>query len=84
MCYQDEAEAAMSLWDWEAIGTWELVPVIIPKMETALVLAKSCHKHMPILNHILSFMPIQIHTVLVSPILPSKLAQPAMGCSCHG
>ena len=84
MCYEDEAEMAsspVSLWHGETRGTWEFVPIIVPNMEALFILAESFDKFALVFHDVFTFVPINIHPILLLSILPPELGQPVVCCA---
>ena len=80
---EDKSETASGLWDREAMGERELIPVVVIEVEASFVLLEALHKGGPVLYNVITFMAINIHTVLPLPISPSQPVHPTMSRA-HG
>lgn len=72
MRYKDKLKMASSLGHMKATGRWELHPIVIPEVKTLFILLKMIHKHGPVLHNVFAFMAIDVHTILLLPVLPSQ------------
>jgi hypothetical protein len=64
MSDEDEVFGFIGAWN-RLSGEWKRIPIIV-KMEAALVIAPSSNKCVPVVNNILLFMSINIHTIYVT------------------
>ena len=78
---KDKSETASGLWDREAMGEWELIPIVVIEVEALFVLLEVLHEGGPVLYDVVMFMAINIHTILPLPISPSQPVHPMMSCA---
>ena len=69
MHYEDQSESAC-LRHIKTVWWWICIAIIIVGHHSLLVLAPPLNKTLLVFNHILSFMPIHIHTLFLFPIPP--------------
>lgn len=74
------ARGLMVLWHVKASGL-EFIPIIVPNMETLLVLLKLINKFLMVFHNVFALMAIDIHPIPLLSILPSKFRQPAVWCA---
>ncbi len=70
MRHKNKVELAISNWHREARGVWEFIPIVIPNMEAPLILLESINKSTLVFHDVFMLMAINIHTILLSFILP--------------
>jgi hypothetical protein len=78
MSNEDEAFGFMGAWN-RLSSEWKRIPIVV-KMEAVLIIAPLSNKCVPVVNNVLLFMSVNIHTICVSAIMPAQPGEPSPSC----
>jgi hypothetical protein len=72
MRYENESETVISLRNREGKRGGELLPIVVPELETMFVLLEALHESVPVQHDVFTFVAINVHTGFLLPIFPAQ------------